>query len=463
MSASERPMDAMGKVLRGRTSFHMPGHKGKPPFEPWDAYAYDTTELPLTDDLYAPSGPIAKAEALAAKAAGSRNTRMLHGGATAGIHAMLLYSAAPGDEVILPRNAHHSAIHACVIGGLQPVFVPVTMGPQGYAFVSEDSVLEAMNRHPRAKAVFVTRPDYYGGALSMTRIVANAHARGMLVLVDEAHGAHWNWMRDIATEHTIETAGALGVDMWVQSAHKTLPCLTAGAWLHLGPDVDGERVRRILRMIQTSSPSFPGLKALDDARAWMDERGREALERLLQRTALLRKSLAVMGYGDGHDLWRGLPLRFDPTRLVISAPQGGYGLESALRGYGIDVECADHHRVVCIATVMNTDDDFAALEHALGSIPPESRDIPQFDNTLPMGEWVMAPREAALGAQQAFPPHDAVGRIAAACAGLYPPGIPLVVPGERITPEVISVMEEAPKASRFGLAEGQYLCVAERK
>ena len=140
---------------------------------------------------------------------------------------MLLASIRPGETVLLPRNAHLACINACILGDIRPVFVPCTVTPDGYAYVPEEAFLQAIREYPEAKAVMVTRPDYYGGAVPLERIAQAAHKAGMRLLVDEAHGAHFNWMTDI------ESAGACGANMWVQSAHKTLPVLTGGAWLHL--------------------------------------------------------------------------------------------------------------------------------------------------------------------------------------------------------------------------------------
>ena len=185
-------------AAKDRVRLHMPGHKGR--LDP-----FDTTELPVTDDLYAPESGIRRAEEMAARAFGAAHTLMLTGGSTAGILAMLLAYVSPGEQVILPRNAHHSALSACVWGGLDAVFA--------------DELSQAVARHPQARAVFVTRPDYYGRCMDLAPLCAQAHAAGMRVLVDEAHGAHFAWWDQP------QSAGRLGADAWVQSAHKTLPAL----------------------------------------------------------------------------------------------------------------------------------------------------------------------------------------------------------------------------------------------
>ena len=254
----------MREMLAGvadRLSLHMPGAQGRGPFGPVDPYRLETTELGVTDDLYAPCGAIARAEALAARCAGAAHTLMLTGGSTAGVQAMLLYAAGGGGAVILPRNAHLSALHLCAVAGLDVVFARPSFTASGLCYTPDESYLEALERRPDARALLVVRPDYYGALHWPARAAARARTLGVPVLCDEAHGAHLNW--DAETP----TAGALGADLWVQSAHKTLPALNGGAWLHAGPGVDAARLRAMLRAVQTSSPSFVTLLALDDARA----------------------------------------------------------------------------------------------------------------------------------------------------------------------------------------------------
>ncbi len=449
-----RPMKEMLDTLAPRVSLHMPGHKGKPLFGEGNSFQADTTELPVTDDLYAPSGAIAKAQSLMADAAGAGHSLMLTGGATAGIHAMMMYALRPGETVILPRNAHLSVINACILGDIHPVFVPCSITLDGYAHVPAESFLQAIQESPQARAVLVTRLDYYGGMVPLERIARAAHDAGMRLLVDEAHGAHLPWMEGI------KSAGACGADLWVQSAHKTLPALTGAAWLHLKQEEDENRARRMLRMVQTSSPGFSILKSLDDARAWMEDNGRQALFDLQQLLQEIRLQMQSWGYRDAHEIWRNLPLSFDPTRLVIDAPQGGYALAQSLQKQGIDVEMADERRVVCIFTVMDGPETAERLLSALFSSACQPKLQPDNKPTaFPLPRRLMPLRQAALSDLQTVSFKEAVGRTAGASAGLYPPGIPLVTPGEEITPEVVSLIASAPPESRFGLSAGQFLCV----
>ncbi len=448
-----RPMMAMLSAAAGRRAFHMPGHKGRAPFGPADLYALDTTELPVTDDLYAAERGIREAEARYAEAAGAAETIFLHNGSTAGVHAMLQLYAEEGDTVLLPRNAHLSAINACVLGGLTPVWIPVTALPDGYCYVAEADVLAALTRHPEAKALLLTRPDYYGGCLPLERIAALARRLGVRLVVDEAHGAHFPWMQGMTS------AGALGADAWVQSVHKTLPGLTGAAVLHLASAADRPRAMRALRREQTSSPSFLLMLSIDDARAWMAEEGAARLARTAAAADVLRQVLPIAGYEDAHSQWGQTGLMFDPTRVVLHAPQGGAALSAALAERGVDVEMHDTRRAVLILTAMDEPADVLRLIGDLRAIPPEGRLLPLRPALPPLPRQAMTPRRAAMGRTSLVPLREAAGRIAAAAAGLYPPGIPMVCPGEEITRETAEQLSAAGKQERFGVEGDQILCV----
>lgn len=261
-----RPVYDMLTAVSARRSGHMPGHKGCSPFGAADLYALDTTELPNTDDLYAAEGGLREAMRLYAQAAGAAKTIFLHNGSTAGNHVMLQLYAREGETVLLPRNAHLSAVNACVLGGMRVKWMPVRCTPDGYCYLAEEDVLAALRANPDARAMLLVRPDYYGGAMRedvFRRIAAAAHRQGTKVVVDEAHGAHFPWCDGMTS------AGALGADAWVQSVHKTLMGLTGSAVLHLADAADEKRAWTLLRREQTSSPSFLLMLSIDDsARGW---------------------------------------------------------------------------------------------------------------------------------------------------------------------------------------------------
>ena len=448
-----RPVYDMLVRASGRRSGHMPGHKGKAPFGAIDPYALDATELPTTDDLYAPERGLLEAQRRYAGAAGAAETIFLHNGSTSGIHAMAQLYAREGDTVILPRNAHLSAVNGCILGGVQPVWIPVSQTGDGYCYVAEEDVLSALDAHPEARAVLLTRPDYFGGCVPLERIIARAHGRGVRVLVDEAHGAHFPWMAGMAS------AGELGADAWVQSVHKTLPGLTGCAALHLRDAADRPRAMSVLRREQTSSPSFLLMMSIDDARAWMAGHGPEQLKRVARAADQLRCLLPSLGYADAHESWRETGFAFDPTRLVIAAPQGGYALAEAMQDHGVDVEMADDGRVVLILTAMDSPEDIRRIGDALRDIPATPRQSAPSQSAFAIPRQIVPLRAAAMGRTEQVPLDRAAGRVAAASAGLYPPGVPLVCPGEEITEEVVQRLKAAGSQQRFGVEGDQLTCV----
>ncbi|MDD3336725.1 MAG: aminotransferase class I/II-fold pyridoxal phosphate-dependent enzyme [Eubacteriales bacterium] len=450
----QRPIDQMLRKASSRLSLHMPGAQGHAPFDSFDPYLLDTTELSVTDDLYRPSAGIVEAQALAAKSAGAAHTIFLHGGSTAGMHAMLLYAAQQGDTVLLPRNVHISALHLCALRGIVPAFVQPSYTPKGRPYATVDHYLRAMEAHPQAKAVLAVRPDYYGIQCDFKKIAEAAHARGMLMLCDEAHGAHFNW------SPYAMNAGRCGADLFIQSAHKTLPALTAGAWLHASPTVDSERLLRLLRMVQTSSPSFVNMLSLDDARAWMDENGAMACDRLAQAVSDFHQKAARLGYSNGQEDFPAF-LGKDPLRLVLDAPQGGFRLGEQLQEVGIDVEMCDDSGVVCILSLMDGAERLDRLYAALEALNRSEQKSP-LTNPAPPGipPRIMPLSTAVFAPSEYVAPAQALGRISACQVGLYPPGVALLTAGEQITEEILCYLSSVPKDSLFGLnADGCLNCV----
>ena len=447
--------------VSGRTSLHMPATGGRAPLRPLRAYRWDTTELPVTDDLYRPTGAIAEAERLIAISARAEATLLLHGGSTAGIHAMFLYAARRGDAVILPRNAHLSAVNICVTAGIEPVFAEPSFTPEGRVYTTPEAYAQALDACPRAAAVFALHGDYYGLCGDIAGIARVAHARGRLLMCDEAHGATRNWRRDLPN------AGALGADLFVQSAHKTLPALTSAAWLHAMAGIDVDRLRATLRMVQTSSPSFLTMLSLDDARAWMDAHGEKRCERLLSEMECFRRKAAALGYADGQSA----PpdgFRYDRLRLVLRAPEGGGTLQHVLAQRKVDVEMSDADHIVCIVPLIGGERALRRLLAAL-RLTARARETeplkpisgqPQARRPLVWPPRALSPDVAAFAPGEPLLPADAVGRVSAVCVGLYPPGVAWLIAGDAVTPEIAELIAQTPQESLFGLdANGRLRCV----
>ena len=448
----EHVMREMLEAAARRTGCHMPGHGGRQPFMLPDLYRLDTTELSVTDDLYDAQGAIRHAETLYASAAGAGDSLFLHNGSTQGVHVLLEMYTCHGDTVILPRNCHLSAVQGCVLGGLKPVWVQ-TREVGGYVYAAPEDVVTAMRAHPEAKCVLLTRPDYFGGCMEIGEIAKTAKEMGMRLVVDEAHGAHLPWH-----EHLL-SAGQLGADAWVQSAHKTLPALTGSAVLHLRNGNERWRALRILRREQTSSPSFLLMLSLDEARIYMKENGVQALRRQREMTERIRQAALQRGYTDPRSTWRTCGYAFDENRLVLRAPEGGNRLLKKLADLGIDIEMAMGNFAVLLTPLLQTEAENKRICKAFSSLSPDGEiQYDPYPGQLP--EQVILPREAACGPVEAVPLERTAGRIAAESAGCYPPGIPLVVPGERISGTVSERLVQAGESGRFGVYEGMMLCVA---
>ncbi len=451
----QRPMRNLLSRVAGRTSLHMPAAQGRAPFRSFPPYRWDTTELPVTDDLYRPRGAVAEAERLAAESAGAQTTLMTPGGSTAGLQAMLLYAVKRGQAVVLPRNAHLSCLNLCALAGVTPVFAETSFTPEGRPYVTPEAYARALDEHPEAAAALVLHGDYYGLLPDLPAVAREAHACGRLLLCDEAHGAYFNWRGDTPN------AGACGADLFVQSAHKTIPALTPGAWLHAMPGVDAERLRGILRMVQTSSPSFPIMLSLDEARAWMDRNGRAACDRLLSALERFRGRASALGYTDGQ---RNPPpgMAYDRLRLVLAAPQGGERLQAQLQALGLDVEMSDARHVVCILSLIDGPERLDSLLAALQSVTPE----PAFEpppGPLRPDPWpprAMPIWQAAFADSEPVPLGEAEGRVSAVNAGLYPPGVAWLTAGDVATPEALALLMNTPRERLFGLdGNGSLRCV----
>ena len=443
-------------LAREKLGFHMPGHAGGlglPDWLPRAAGLLDTTELPHTDNLAQPETMLRAAQKRAARLFGAARTHFLVNGATGGILAMVQATVGPGDVLLVGRDCHRSVLAAVRLAGATPLFVNAARGlaetaPTLPVGPSAQDWLQAVAAHPEARALLITRPNYYGAAVDLVEIVRAAHAREMRVLVDEAHGAHF-----VASNLFPEPALACGADLVVQSLHKTLPAPSQTALLHESAGWPGPRpglpvatVAEAVGQFQTSSPSWMLLALMDEAVGWLEASGADAYRKLLGSMEQLRMpadnppGLTVLG-----EVQVPTGFRKDPTRLVLHARQQGTLLSTLLwRKHGIAVEMADPDHVVLITTPFHTGEDFQYLSTALAGVmpglrqdvasPPEPALSPKPvlppepilppEQVLPLAQALCRPRERV-------PLTGAVGRIAAAPVVPYPPGIAAIVPGER--------------------------------
>nr|WP_122012007.1 aminotransferase class V-fold PLP-dependent enzyme [Maliibacterium massiliense] len=454
-------------AARQDARFHMPGHKGRALPEGWEAVArLDVTELADTDDLRRPAGAFAEAQRLAAAFFGASQTFFLTGGASSGIAAALLGLLQPGEQIIASRDCHRAVTDACVLGGMDVCWLD-NAGDSTERIsgcVTGEMVDTSLVMHPGVRAVVITAPDYYGRLCDMRRIAQAAHAHGAYLIVDCAHGAHLGVCALLPA-----SPGQCGADVWVASAHKTLAALTQGAYLHVAEGVDASRIARAIALVETSSPSFLIAASLDWARASLQERGASAIDALLLRCQQVTHAVGEAGFPCPHAAWvrEGLAFACDPTRLVFdTAARGVTGAMAfdVLRASGVQVEMYDERRVVCIATLYNTRQDFDRLSDALVRMAKAARDFAPEQSSAP---WPTGLPVRAMGLRQAwFAPRrmvklaDAAGCVLAEGVGIYPPGIPLAVAGELLDmPRVQLLQAAASRGMAFGVDHGQVAVV----
>jgi Arginine/lysine/ornithine decarboxylases len=441
------------------TSFHVPGHKqreAKYRTDPTDSLyrdllAIDVTELSDTDDLHHPEGVIAEAERLVADCFGAEESCLLVGGSTSGNLAMILGVCEPGELVLVQRNVHKSVIHGLILAGAQAVFLSPVIDPEtGLALApSSSTVMAAMERYPEAKALFLSNPNYYGHSSDLRDHVALAHRYGIPVLVDEAHGPHFGRHSSFPT-----SALSFGADAVVQSAHKMLSAMTMGAYLHMqGDRVDKESIRQYLRMVQSSSPSYPIMASLDLARWQVQTKGEELFHSALAAARDIRESLKTAPI-------RTLPLQSprvdwqgDPLKVVLTdatATLSGFELRDELEALGCLAEMADDRYVVLALGTGTREEDGAVLIRAVRKIIHKfGLERKAYKETSP-GE-VQAPDSPfslpARFSRHSFPTEsidleEAEGRICGEWIIPYPPGIPELYPGEIITAATINRLKQ---------------------
>lgn len=401
------------------------------------------------------------AEDLAAETWGAERSFFLVNGSSSGNQALLLATLNPGDEVIVGRDLHQSLLAALIQTGARPVYVAPRLHPElnvGLG-IAVDDVVAKIEAHPAAKLILVTSPSYWGVASDLPGIVSAAHARGVAVYVDEAWGPHLGFHPDLPT-----SAMHAGADGAVTSPHKLLTGLSQAALLNVrGMRFDLTRVANAVKLLQTTSPLMPILASLDACRQQMALSGRELMERTIglaewARSALRRLSgIAVL---DAVQL--GLPKgHYDPTRLVIDVSGlgiTGYVAERFLRERcGLAPEMSDSAGLVCLVTLGDTGESLRRLVTAIGSLRSQvtgdgfaARCSRVAGEAIAPGEQVLTPREAYFAPSRAIPLAQAAGAVAAEAVIPYPPGIPVLLPGEIISAIKLECLRE-------GLVAGMHL------
>ncbi len=442
--------------------FQVPGHKGGSGADP--ALRELVGEVGLRNDIPSVTEgvdigpeptPFQQAQLLAARAWGARRTWFLVNGASQGNHATCMALAHRGNQVVVQRNVHSSVIDGLVLSGMRPTFVAPELDPElGIAHgLTPESLATALEATPGAVAAMVVSPTYFGACADVGALAAVAHERGVPLVVDEAWGAHLHFHPDLPTD-----ALAAGADLVTSSTHKIVGSLTQAAMLHLGDGgrIDDAVVDRCVSLVETTSPSGLLSGSLDAARRQAAVHGVELLGETLAAVARTRKAIEeIPGLTVLDESMVGRPgiAGWDPLRLSIDVRDTGstgYRLaKAAFYTSGLDLELYSENVVVAIFGVGEPaaaagERLVVGLRKAAGEIEAEpGAPDEKLAPPPPWGELVMTPREAFLGPQEVIPFAAAAGRIAAEGLAAYPPGIPNVLPGERLTAETLDYIRES--------------------
>lgn len=447
----ERPIvEALKKfVEQDPQSLHVPGHKNgilsSLPRDIKAAMAYDLTELEGLDDYHHPEKVIARGQELLAEAYQAERSFFLVNGSTVGNLAMIYTVASVGDIVIVQRNAHKSIFHALELVGANPVYIAPEWdeGSRTAGSVQTATLQEALKRYPEAKAIVLTYPTYYGVASQeLAAQIDLCHEAGVPVLVDEAHGAHL-----IASKSLPSSALELGADIVVQSAHKTLPAMTMASFLHVNSKfVSHERVNHYLRMLQSSSPSYLLLASLDDARDFIASYTEIDYAAFQDKRQHFVDSLNSISGLDVVEV-------DDQLKLLLRAPgYNGFQLKTAFEEKAVFVELADREQVLLILPLMKQGQIYPFAEirlrvkEAVGILVKQPVEEMKYTSKQYEMTAITKPelnyKAITLAETEWIPYMRTIGKISADILIPYPPGIPLLVPGEKITVAKLSQLEE---------------------
>ena len=435
--------------------FDVPGHKhgrGNPELTAFlgqQCVGVDVNSMKPLDNLCHPVSVIHEAEELAADAFGAAHAFLMVGGTTSSVQSMVLTACKRGDEIILPRNVHRSVINALVLCGAVPVYVnPEVNQRLGISLgMRREEVAKAIAEHPKAVAVLVNNPTYYGVCSDLRAIVQMAHSAGMLCLADEAHGTHFYFGGGLPV-----SAMAAGADMAAVSMHKSGGSLTQSSLLLVGPNVHAGYVRQIINLTQTTSGSYLLLSSLDISRRNLALRGRAMFHQVADMAEYARQEINAVGgyYAFGREIMNGNSVfDFDSTKLSVHTRDIGLaGIEvyDILRDeYDIQIEFGDIGNILAYLSMGDRPQELERLVSALAEIrrryQRDSAGLLSQEHIAP--EVVISPQDAFYAEKVSLPLEECVGHVCSEFVMCYPPGIPILAPGERITKEILEHIQYA--------------------
>lgn len=447
--------------LERMAHFDVPGHKGGRGnkelkyFLGEQTLKLDVNSMKPLDNLCHPVSVIKEAQQLAAEAFGAKVAFFIVNGTTAAVQAMIMSTCKAGEKVIMPRNVHRSAINALVVCGAIPVYVnPGTNKRLGIPLgMSISDVEQAIHENPDAKAIMVNNPTYYGVCSDLKRIVELAHAHGMKVLVDEAHGTHFYFGENMPI-----SAMAAGADMAAISMHKTGGSLTQSSMLLCGEGINEDYVRQIINLTQTTSGSYLLMVSLDIARKNLSINGKEMFRKTVDFVEYAREEINKLGgyYAFADELVDNDSVyAFDPTKLSIHTRDIGLaGIEvyDLLRDdYSIQIEFGDIGNILAIVSAGDRNLEIERLISALSEIKRLHSKDPagMFDHEYINPQVVMPPQQAFYSDQRTMQIMESEGMICAEFVMCYPPGIPILAPGELITKDILNYIAYAKEKGCF--------------
>lgn len=459
LSQLETPLfDALLKHRnRQPIQFHIPGHKKGQGMDPAfrefvgdNVLSIDLINIAPLDDLHSPKGVIKEAQKLAAEAFGADHTFFSIQGTSGAIMTMILTVVGPGDKIIVPRNVHKSTMSAIVLAGAIPIFIAPEIDTEyGISHgISAESVEKALDTYPDAKAVLVINPTYYGFAADLKKIVDLAHGRNIPVIVDEAHGVHIKFHDELPI-----SAMEAGADMAATSVHKLGGSMTQSSVLNVREGlVSINRIQSVFSMLTTTSTSYPILASLDAARRQLAVNGYELIDEAIRNAKDARKRINKIPHLKcvGREILNNsATFDMDPTKLLISVKDlgiTGHQAEEWLRqNANIEVELSDLYNILCIITLGDTKKEVNLLINALQrmsqAFDSEATIVESYVRVPDIPALAMSPRNAFYAQTEMVPLEDSAGYICSEFIMVYPPGIPIFIPGEIITEENIKYIQ----------------------